>query len=154
VTLVGLALLHPRVFVGLLNVALRWIGRQPIAQVPPVSRYLWPVLASFGQWVMAGLGLWCMTLAVMPVDATLIPLFIASAALAMTISYLAPFTPGGIGIREGLYLLALGPVVGPRVAIVVVAMRVIQTLIEIVLAAVGAAVVRGRVPAGEAVTAS
>ena len=29
----------------------------------------------------------------------------------MTVSYLMPFTPGGIGIREGLYLITLGPIV-------------------------------------------
>jgi uncharacterized membrane protein YbhN (UPF0104 family) len=145
-TVAGLVLLHPKVFVALLNVALRRIRRQPIAKVPPLSRYFWPVLASFGQWVVAGLGLWFMTASVMTVEMKLIPLFIASAALAMTVSYLAPFTPGGIGIREGLYLLTLGPVIGPKVAIVVVAMRVAQTLIEILLAAVGVLAMRGRNP--------
>ena len=95
------------------------------------------MLASFGQWLFAGFGLWFMTMSVTDVSPSLIPLFIASAALAMTVSYLMPFTPGGIGIREGLYLLTLGPTIGPRVAIVVVAMRVIQTVIEILLAAIG-----------------
>jgi uncharacterized membrane protein YbhN (UPF0104 family) len=118
------------------------IKRQPIAQTPPLGKYLWPVLASFGQWLFAGFGLWFMTMAVTPVQASLIPLFIASAALAMTVSYLMPFTPGGLGIREGLYLITLGPTIGPRVAIVVVAMRVIQTVIEILLAAIGAWVMR------------
>jgi uncharacterized membrane protein YbhN (UPF0104 family) len=83
-----------------------------------------------------------MTMSVTKVELSLIPLFIASAALAMTVSYLMPFTPGGIGIREGLYLITLGPTIGPRVAIVVVAMRVIQTVIEIFLAAIGAWVMR------------
>jgi uncharacterized membrane protein YbhN (UPF0104 family) len=140
--IVGIVMLHPRVFVGLLNRSLRLIKRQPIAQTPPLAKYLWPVLASFGQWLFAGFGLWFMTMAVTPVQASLIPLFIASAALAMTVSYLMPFTPGGLGIREGLYLITLGPTIGPRVAIVVVAMRVIQTVIEIVLAGIGAWVMR------------
>jgi len=140
---VGVIMLHPRVFVGLLNFALRLIKRQPIAQTPPLNKYLWPVLASFGQWLFAGFGLWFMTMSVTDVTLAMLPLFIASAALAMTVSYLMPFTPGGIGIREGLYLITLGPTIGPRVAIVVVAMRVIQTLIEIVLAGVGVWVMRG-----------
>lgn len=139
---VGVILLHPRVFVGLLNWTLKKIRRNPIAQAPPLARYLWPVLASFGQWLLAGLGLWFMTLAVTDVRVSLVPLFIASAALAMTVSYLMPFTPGGIGIREGLYLLTLGPTVGPAAAIVVVAMRVVQTLIELLLAGVGALLLR------------
>ena len=140
--IVGLVMLHPRVFVGLLNWSLRLIKREPIAQAPPLSKYLLPVLASFGQWLFAGFGLWFMTMAVTPVQMSMIPLFIASAALAMTVSYLMPFTPGGLGIREGLYLITLGPTIGPRVAMVVVAMRVIQTVIEIVLAAIGAWVMR------------
>jgi uncharacterized membrane protein YbhN (UPF0104 family) len=64
----------------------------------------------------------------------------------MTVSYLMPFTPGGIGIREGLYLITLGPTIGPRVAIVVVAMRVIQTVIEVLLAGIGALVMRSAPP--------
>jgi uncharacterized membrane protein YbhN (UPF0104 family) len=83
-----------------------------------------------------------MTAAVTDLSMRSLPLFIASAALAMTVSYLMPFTPGGIGIREGLYLITLGPIVGPKAAIVVVAMRVIQTLVEIVLAAFGVAVLK------------
>jgi uncharacterized membrane protein YbhN (UPF0104 family) len=142
-TVAGLVLLHPRVFVGMLNVALRLARRQPIGQVPPARRYLAPVLASFAQWVFAGFGMWFMTGAVTDVSPALIPLFIACAALAMTVSYLMPFTPGGLGIREGLYLLTLGPVIHAQIAIVVVAIRVVQTLIEILLAGVGVWVMRG-----------
>ena len=141
-TVVGLLLLHPRVFVALLNWALQKIHRQPIAQAPPASKYLLPVLASFAQWLFAGLALWFMTDAVIEVPAKLLPLFFACAALAMTASYLTPFAPGGIGIREGLYLLTLGPLVGPTTAVVAVAMRVVQTVMELLLAAIGAMYLR------------
>lgn len=148
-TIVGLVSIHPKVFVGLLNWTLKKIGRQPIAQVPPLSKYLMPVIASFGQWLFAGLALWFMTDAVIDVSPKMLPLFIASAALAMTVSYLTPFAPGGIGVREGLYLLTLGPVVGPTTAVVVVAMRVIQTVVELLLAGVGALLMRGQSPGTE-----
>jgi hypothetical protein len=141
-TVIGLFIIHPRVFVAMLNWMMRKLGRQPIPAAPPVAKYIWPVLASFAQWLFAGMALWLMTLALTPVSAGLIPLFIASAALAMTLSYLMPFAPGGIGIREGLYLLTIGPAIGPAAAIVVLAMRVLQTLIEIGLAAVGVVVLR------------
>ena len=141
---VGIVLLHPRVFVGMLNFALIKLKRQPIAQVPPIRKYLWPVLASFGQWLFAGLGLWFMTGAITTVSTAMIPLFIASAALAMTVSYLAPFAPGGAGVREGVFLLTLKPLVGgPAAAIVAVAMRIVQTLIEVLLAAIGTVLLRG-----------
>lgn len=146
-TVGGLVMLHPRVFVWLLNLLLKRIRRQPITQVPPIARYLWPVIASFGQWVFAGFALWFMTGAVTPVTIQLVPLFIACAALAMTVSYLMPFAPGGLGIREALYLVTLGPVIGAKIAVVVVAMRIVQTLIEVLLALVGAALLRKVTPA-------
>ena len=140
----GVVMLHPRVFVGALNFVLLRFRRQPIADIPPLRRYLWPALASFGQWLAAGLGLWCMTLAVTDASAKQIPMFIASAALAMTVSYLMPFAPGGLGVREGIYVITLRSAIGPEVAIVAVAVRVIQTIIEVILAAVGMALLRGR----------
>jgi uncharacterized membrane protein YbhN (UPF0104 family) len=146
-TITGLVLLHPRVFVALLNFSLRTIKRQPVAQVPPLSKYLLPVLASFGQWIFAGMGLWFMTAAVVhDLAAGWMAYFVATAALAMTVSYLTPFTPGGVGIREGIYLIVLSPMLPPaqrpNIAIVVVAMRIIQTLLEVLLAAIGAVLLR------------
>ena len=146
VTVAGLMVLHPRVFVGLLNILLKRMKRQPITQVPPIGRYLWPVIASFAQWVFTGFALWFMTSAITPVTVQLLPLFIGCAALAWTVSYLMPFAPGGLGIREALYLITLGPVIGAKVAIVVVAMRIVQTLIEVLLALIGAALLRRLAP--------
>ena len=133
----GAGMLHPRVFVRLINFLLRRLKRSPLPAEPTVRSFLLPAAASFGQWFFAGLGLWLMTRALIVVSPALLPLFIAVAALAMTVSYLALFAPGGIGVREWLYLVTLGPVVGASAAIVIVAMRVIQTLIELSLAGVG-----------------
>lgn len=141
-TAIGLFVIHPRIFVAMLNWILRKLRRQPIPAAPPVAGYIWPVLAIFAQWLFAGTALWLLTLSLTPVSITMIPLFIASAALAITLSFLAPFAPGGIGIREGLYLITIGPAVGPAAAIVVLAMRVLQTLVEIGLAAIGLIVLR------------
>ncbi len=142
----GLVALHPRVFAAFVNRLLKTLGRAPLSKIPSASMYAVPVLSSFAQWLFAGLALWCMTRAVVEVSAAEIPLFIATAALAMTVSYLALFSPGGIGVREWLFLVTLGPMMGAEragvVAIVIVAMRVVQTLIELILAAVGFAVLR------------
>jgi hypothetical protein len=137
--LVGVSVLHPRVFVGLLNVMLHRLKRQPLKVVPSLGRFIIPVVAAFGQWIFAGLGLWLMTRSVKPdITTQLIPLFISTAALAMTFSYLALFAAGGLGVREALYLIALGgPIVGVPAALVVVAMCVVQTLLEVTLAAIG-----------------
>jgi hypothetical protein len=138
----GAVALHPRVFVGLINALLLRLGRAPLPSRPTLGRYLVPVAMSFAQWLFAGLGLWLMTRAVTDVSPRMLPLFVATAALAMTLSYLALFAPGGLGVREGLYLLTLGPLIGASAAVVVVAMRIIQTLIELTLAAVGGVMLR------------
>jgi hypothetical protein len=138
----GVVALHPRVFVALLNVLLRKTGRLPLPAAPRAAQYLLPLAAAFAQWLFAGLGLWLMTRSVAPVSGDQIPMFVATAAMAMTLSYLALFAPAGLGVREGLFLLTLGPVVGARAAIVVVAMRVVQTITELVLASVGFAALR------------
>src|SRR5689334_15979588 len=41
--IVGLILLHPRIFVALLNWLLLKLKRQPIAQAPPLRKYIWPL---------------------------------------------------------------------------------------------------------------
>jgi len=142
----GIVALHPRVFGGLVNFLLKKLGRAPLASVPSAGKYVVPVIASFAQWLFAGLALWLMTAAVIEVSPRLIPLFIATAALATTAGYLALFAPGGIGVRELLYLQTLGPMMGPQnaamVAVVVVAMRLVQTVVELGLAAVGFAALR------------
>jgi uncharacterized membrane protein YbhN (UPF0104 family) len=144
--LCGLIALHPRIFATFVNFLLKKLGRSPLSTIPSAAMYAIPVMASFCQWLLAGLGLWFMTRSVTDVSPSVIPLFIATAALAMTFSYLALFSPGGIGVREGLYLVTLGPLLGAEragmAAIVVVAMRIVQTLIELALAGVGFAVMR------------
>jgi hypothetical protein len=139
----GLVALHPRVFAGLVNFLLKKLGRTPLASVPSLRTYAIPLACAFAQWLFAGLALWLMTRAVIYVIPGALPLFIATAALAMTVSYLALFSPGGIGVREWLFLVTLGPAIGPHAAIVIVAMRVVQTLIELGLAGAGFAALRG-----------
>jgi uncharacterized membrane protein YbhN (UPF0104 family) len=90
------------------------------------------------------LALWWMTASVAEIPPKQIGVFISIAALAMTISYLALFAPGGIGVREAIYLgtLSAMPDIGPKAAIVVAMMRLMQTLIEMALAGIGMLVLK------------
>ena len=140
----GLVALHPRVFGALVNLALKVLGRSPLTTIPSAGRYAIPVVMSFSQWVFSGLALWFMTRSVVDVTVAQIPQFIAVAALAMSISYLALFSPGGLGVREWVFLISLGPTIGAAAAVVAVAMRVAQTLIELTLAGFGFAALRAQ----------
>jgi glycosyltransferase 2 family protein len=127
------------------NFALRKLRRPPLERLPSLRFYIVPVICAFAQWVLAGLALWFMTRSITDaVPATRIPLFVSIAALAMTISYLALFAPGGLGVREEIYRRTLMILIGPQAAIVVVAMRLAQTLVEVLVASVGLAMLRAR----------
>jgi glycosyltransferase 2 family protein len=142
--LIGVICLHPLVFSRLVNFALRKIGRAELPRFPDLSHYLIPVICAFAQWLFAGLALWWMTRSVAEVPANMIGWFVSIAALAMTVSYLALFAPGGLGVREAIYLGALAsiPGVGAKAALVAALMRIAQTLVEVGLAGFGTLLTR------------
>jgi glycosyltransferase 2 family protein len=137
----GAVVLHPTVFVSLLNLLLRKLKRATIDQAPTLAGYLAPVLLAFAQWLFAGAALWCAVRAFNDVPIGHIGSCIALAACAMTISYLALFAPGGLGVREGIYMLMLPRLLQAEgagtVALVVVTLRLWQTAIELTLAGTG-----------------
>jgi len=135
---VSLVCLYPPVFARLINFALRKLKRDPLTAVPTLHYYLLPILAGFAQWICWGLAMWFMSRSITPVGLNVLPRFIVIAAIANTIGYLAFFTNGGLGVREFFLALGLNPIIGAEnAAIVVIAVRVVQTLVEIVLAGLG-----------------
>lgn len=133
----GIICLHPRVYGGLLNFALKKFRRAPLTRLPPWHNYIGPVLLGFAQWILAGTALWLIARSITFVDARHLPLFIAIAGLAYTASYLTPFAPAGLGIREAIFQITLFQVISTPAAVAVITMRIVQTLIEIVMALAG-----------------
>ncbi len=144
IILAGVVCLHPAVFGRLLNLALIRMKRQPLEHMPDLRHYLIPVLCAFSQWILAGLALWLIARSVAFVAATEIPRFISIAGLGYTISYLALFAPGGLGPREFIFQKTMQPIVIPAAmsAVVVIVMRIIQTLAELTAALVGVLILR------------
>jgi glycosyltransferase 2 family protein len=141
VVTVGLVMLHPGVFARALNALLKRLGKPALAQTPTMRQMALPMVCAFSQWAFAGAALWCVTRSLTDVPIAAMPGFVPLAACAMTISYLALIAPGGIGVREAIYLallpqLVIGAPAG-TVALVVVAMRLWQTVIEVGLAGLG-----------------
>jgi hypothetical protein len=91
-----------------------------------------------GAWWIQGLTLGLTILAVAPEKASPAdwPFWTASAAVALVGGFIAVFTPGGLGVREGLLMELLAGPLGPRDAVVV------------------AVVLRGVALAGEILTAT
>ena len=142
IILLGATALSPKVLGKLINFALIKAKKPPLQSMPPIRDYVGPVLLGFSQWLLAGLALWCVAAAVTDVPARWIPLFIAISALGYTAGYLSPL-PGGLGVREGIFLPLLTMLIGPAAAIAVATARIIQTLVEVLMALAGLWLYRG-----------
>lgn len=69
-------------------------------------------VAHFAGWLVYGLAHWSLARAIAPVEIGMYSLVTGAVALAWIGGYLALITPAGLGVREGLLTLLLGPYLG------------------------------------------
>lgn len=139
----GVVMLHPRVFVGAINFGLRRLGREPLPNRLRLRDYGGPLAMVCFQWLLIGMAFWLAARSVADVPLARAPFVISATALAVTIGFVAVFAPAGLGVREGLLLLLLAPVLGDATtAIVIVSVRFFQVVVEASLAGVGAIILR------------
>jgi hypothetical protein len=140
----ALVCLHPRVFGTVGNFLLVRIGYKPFASLPRMRDYVRPALALALTYVLFGVGYWLMARSLgaeaAPAD---LPIFICAVTVVLIGGFLAFFAPAGLGVQEGLLLLVLGPMIGGGpAAIIAVLMRLLQTVTEAGLGAVGLVLLR------------
>jgi hypothetical protein len=140
----ALVCLHPRVFGTVGNFLLVRIGYKPFASLPRLRDYVRPALALALTYVLFGVGYWLMARSLgaeaAPAD---LPIFICAVTVVLIGGFLAFFAPAGLGVQEGLLLVLLGPMIGAGpAAIIAVLMRLLQTVTEAGLGAVGLALLR------------
>ncbi|MBG6086678.1 lysylphosphatidylglycerol synthase transmembrane domain-containing protein [Actinomadura viridis] len=144
---VMLAALHPRIVTWALDTALRLVRRPPVEHRVSLRTTLvavgWTVLG----WALFGVHLWLLADAVggdgagLPFQAT------GAYALAFVVGLLVFIAPGGIGAREAVLVMVLGPVLPAGAPIVVaIASRVVLTLADLAAAGVAFVMGRGRLP--------
>lgn len=103
------------------------------------STLKWPSLLGLGAqyfvaWALFGLAFWTLTRAIAPVTAADLPTIAGAVALAWVGGYLSIVMPAGLGVREGLLIVILGPVVGiGEVAIVAGASRLISIGLDLAI---------------------
>lgn len=156
----GMLVLMPPVFNRVLKWALQKLKRPPLERMPTWSEYAVPILSAVAQWLFAGGALWLMARSVAPVEFARFPQFVMIASCAMAIGYLVFVTSAGIGPREWIFLTLLPPMLANApagtVTIVTIAMRLMQIVVELLLAALGAWMLRienRRLPADAATAA-
>jgi uncharacterized membrane protein YbhN (UPF0104 family) len=137
----GITLMVPGVYGKAINFVLVKTKRPPLQSMPPMANFVGPVLLGFLQWVLAGLAIWLTALSVMEIPLYHLWIFIAIGAIGYTAGYLSPL-PGGLGVREFIFQGTLTYVIGPPAAVVVITVRLIQTLVEVVMALAGVIILR------------
>jgi len=143
--LAGVPFLHP----GLLRWGVERVSGllrlPPVDLQVPLSDAPGVLALSVAGMVLCGLGFAVLAIALgVPAEPRLLVALTGAYPLALCLGFLALVAPAGLGIREGVLLLALGPLVGPEAAIVAtLAVRVLQLVADLVGAAAGLVIVRG-----------
>jgi hypothetical protein len=130
--------LHPRLYLRIVNVVLILFKQPPISLNFPWRTMMGIVGAAFilNSFYFFGLALIIFSIVELPVF--VLPILVGIFCLANVVGFLALFAPAGIGVREGILLLVLGPLVGAGIAsVIAILSRLIQTVVDIFSAAFG-----------------
>jgi hypothetical protein len=96
-------------------------------------------------WAVTGLAFAALVASMYPLAAADIPLVVAAYAAAYAVGFLALLTPAGLGVREGVLVVALAPVLpaGPALVVALVS-RLWMMLVEAAGAAIAHLIARRR----------
>jgi hypothetical protein len=130
----GFISLWPRFFLSISNFLLRIIHYPPINIHLKFKQMAGPLCMVLAQCISMGMTAWFMARALTPLDMYQIPLFISISNLAAALGFLVLFSPAGLGVREGIYLMALSPIIGSEfAAVVAVGLRCMQTFTDVIM---------------------
>jgi uncharacterized membrane protein YbhN (UPF0104 family) len=120
-------------------------GFDPRELTPSAGTVAWLVAGYALYWAVTGLAFAALVAALHPLAAGDVPLVVAAYAAAYAAGFLALLTPAGLGVREGVLVVALAPVLpaGPALVVALVS-RVWMMLVELAGAAVAHLVARRR----------
>ena len=133
-----LIVLHPKLYVGILNRCLRLLKR-PTISATLSRRTMAALLLGMCMFILLyAAGFVGMVLGVVDLPASTLPALAGSICIANTIGLLAIFAPGGIGVREGVLLVTLQPMLDAgTAALVIVLLRLLQVVADVALSGAG-----------------
>ena len=145
VAVAALAVLFRRRLLGLAR--RRLPGFDPAELAPSAGTVAWLVAGYAAYWVVTGLAFAALVASLYPLAAGDVPLVVAAYAAAYAAGFLALLTPAGLGVREGVLVVALAPVLpaGPALVVALVS-RVWMMLVELAGAGVAHLAARRRSP--------
>ena len=141
--LAGMVCLHPKVFRLIANFVLARLRLPLLPVAVTIGDYARPIALLLTTHLIGGAALWLTISSVTILSPVWLPLCVSAMALAGSLGLLALFAPAGLGVREGILLIILGPIAGVGTsAIVVVLARVLSILVELAAAGIGFVVLR------------
>lgn len=106
---------------------------------PPGMRVILGLALGYAvYWVLTGLAFAALVRAMFPLPASDVPLAIAGYSASYAVGFLSLLTPGGLGVREGVLVLALAPVMPAGPALVVALVSRLWMMLFELLGAVAA----------------
>jgi len=134
----GLGVAHPLALERILAAARRISGRDLRLDVPPWGASLKLVAMHLPSWLGIGCATWCVAVALQPG----VPF--VNVAVAMVLAWIAGFlavpVPGGIGVREAVFILAATSLAGGMAATVAVISRFLFMVVDVTGAGLSLAV--------------
>jgi uncharacterized membrane protein YbhN (UPF0104 family) len=131
-------LLAPRLYLWVINQGLRLVRRQPLRSTLDVGTMLKLAALLTARTLAFSLGFALMAQAVVPLPLSAVTDLVGAFCLANLVGYIALFAPAGIGVREWMYVILLGAVMSrPDAALVTALARVWQTVMDLVIVALG-----------------
>ncbi|WP_158542828.1 lysylphosphatidylglycerol synthase transmembrane domain-containing protein [Phytoactinopolyspora halophila] len=141
---VGVLGLHPRVVNGVLRLGRRVSGRKLDVPVPRWPESVVLVLWHVPAWVAIGMSTWLVAVSLAPVAPDPRNLVFA-AVVSWFVGFVVVGSPGGIGVREAVFVALAASLSSAGVAAAVaLTVRVLFIVVDVVSAAVVGGVVRGR----------
>ena len=140
----GLPLLHPSLLTGLVRVTSKLFRVPPVdLQVPTRFVFFAVAIAAVGM-LLTGLGFALLLKSMGELSPDVIAVAVGVYPLAQCLGFLTLIAPGGLGIREGVLILALEPILGSEAAIVSsIAIRILQTAADLLAAGISVWITRG-----------
>jgi len=131
---IGLIILNPRVFNGLLGVLARrsGMGEPPLVRLSPgLVAGLLALFTLVG--LVVGSAFYFFAKALQPISLSNLPAVAGLVNLSLIVGFLTPFAPYGLGVREGLLTVLLSQFVPtPVAALIALASRLWMTLAELI----------------------
>jgi len=137
VTALGILLLIPRIFYAIINLYLKIVRQNPIPKEKQVSfgKLFLLQLIYTGALIGIGLSQFLFLQSFAPVSFTHFSLLLSIGAFSYAASIIALFSPSGLGVREGIWYLALKKITPKHIALIYsLASRLWMIIIEALLA--------------------